>query len=408
MKKNLLKKIRELFILIVIIPLVFFLLVEGVIRLSGIDTDVVKSKKFKIGIPMWAHDDVNFVIAGDMYSQILDNELPVESAEWLNYFCEAKYVRYKMKPNVSVVVANSVNRLELEKGVKIHLKSNSQGFRTREIPFRKPKNVYRIVFLGDSTTFGWGVNQNERFSRYLEEILNSSKQKIRYETINLGMPGYTSSQGVSLFNRYVLKYSPDMVILSFGANDARKVPKRIKKQLKPPGWIKSLKNVLVNFKTYRLIRKILLSMTDPLDRPVKREAVGEQKVPLVTVEEFSQNLRYIIDQGKKRGISTVLLGLCCPIDYLAKMSVVGKKKGVVMMDGMHAMMKKIRAIEEGKRFSKLSQYYRDLYGNDVIKERRLLYVTSDTCHPNIIGHKIIAQALFKNVFQGDNPEQKVK
>jgi hypothetical protein len=199
-----------------------------------------------------------------------------------------------------------------------------------------------------------------------------------------------------------------MVILSFGANDARKVPRRIKRQLRQPGWIVGLKNVLSSFKTYRLFRKILLSITSPLERTITKIPVGEQKEPLVTVKEFSQNLKYIIDQGNRKGISTVLLGLCCPIDYLAIMSIVGKKKGVVMMDGMYVMMKQIRSIEEGKAYSKLGHYYQNLYGRDVLNKRRLLYVTSDTCHPNIIGHKIIAQALFKNIFPGKYIKHKSK
>lgn len=398
--RNLGKKVRELFLLLIVVPLFFFLIIEGIIRLSGINTETVISKKFKIGIPIWAYDDVNFAIAGDILQHILDNELPVESAEWMKCFTEAKYVYYKLKPNVSSYVTNTVNRMELKKGIKVKINSNSLGFRTAETPFEKPENVYRIVFLGDSATFGWGVNQEERFSHYLEEKLNSPQQKILYEAINLGIPGYTTHHAVALFDHYALRYSPDMVVLTFGANDARKIPERVKKILKQPGWIEKSKNFLGNFKTYRLLRKFLLSIYNPFDSVNKNN--NHKLVPFVTLKEFAQNLEYIIDKGEKRGISIVLLGLCCPIDYLAKMSAVGRRKGVVMMDGMYIMLKSIRSIQDGTNFTKLARHYQNLYGEEVLKDRRVLYVTSDTCHPNIIGHKIIAQALYEKLFRDPN------
>ena len=399
-ERNLWKKIKTIFILTVIIPLLFFLLIEVIIRISGINTDVVKSDTFKIDIPMWASNNINFFVAEDIYRQILDNKLPVESAEWMNYFVEAKYVRYKMKSNISVHVNNTINRMEIEKGIKVHIKTNSEGYRTREVPIKKGENVYRIVLLGDSSTFGWVVNQDERFSRFLEDQLNAVQEKIRFEVINYGIPGYTTYHGKAVFDRFALKYSPDMVILSFGANDGKPIPREVKKILKQKSWIEDLKYFLWNFKTYKLLRKIILSKVDPFDRLKKKQPDKVPTEPFISLDEFRKNLEYIIDKGKKKGAETVLLGLCCPVDYLAKMSAVGRRKGVVMIDGMHVLLQSLPSIKKEKKYRELLQYYRTLYGDDVLKNRRLLAVTNDTCHPNIIGHKVIASVLYDRVFKG--------
>ena len=399
-ERSIWRKIRTFFILTVIIPLFFFFLVEIIIRISGINTDVVKSDQFKIGVPVWASNEIDFFVAEDIYRQILDNKLPVESAEWMKYFVEAKYVRYKMKPDISIQIKNTVNRIEIEKGIKVNIKTNSEGYRTGDIQVRKGKNVFRIVCLGDSSTFGWGVNQNERFSHFLEERLNSEQNKIRYEVLNFGIPGYTTYHGMAVFNRYALKYSPDMVILSFGANDGKPVPEAAKKILKQKPWAESLKYFLWNFKTYKLLRKILLSKVNPFDKLKQKDSEKVPKEPFNTLEEFRKNIEYIIDRGKKRGIQTVLLGICCPVDYLAKMSAIGKRKGAVMIDGMHALIQNIPLIQEGKKYREMAGYYRELYGENILKERRILYVTNDTCHPNVIGHKIIADILFERVFKG--------
>lgn len=396
--KNVWRKLGELFILVLVVPLLFFVLVELIVRVSGIDTEVVKSDKFKIATPVWAANDFNFFAAEGLYRDIVHNNLPASAAEWMQYFEEARYVRYKMKPNLSVQCVNTVNRIELEKGIKVWLKSNSDGFRTRDIPVNKDENVYRIAVLGDSTAFGWGVNQQERFSDILEKKLNNSGGQYCYEILNFGIPGYTTFHGKEVFDRYVLKYSPDMVILSFGANDGKKISTAAKEIMQSRGLMEDIKYFLWNFKTYRLLRKIILARTNPFDNVSSNTGSREKKVPYATLQEFRGNLEYIVDNSLERGIQPVLLGLCCPIDYLAKMSALARTKKIVMLDGMQVLIRLVPGIQAGEIYPRLARYYRDLYGEDVLKERRLLYVTNDTCHPNTLGHQLIADILYERLF----------
>lgn len=396
-KRSIWKKMGEVAFLTLGIPLIFFILLETLIRFSGVNTEVVKSKNFQIEVPIWASNDINFFAAEGIYKQILDNTLSVESADWLNYFEEAPYVHYKLKPHISAYVTNTVNRIELEKGIKIFIKSNSEGFRTEEIPVQKGKNVYRIVLLGDSSTFGWGVNQDERFSRFLEDQLNSVQSSIRYEIINLGIPGYTTDHGIAAFRHYALKYSPDMMILSFGANDGKPVPQSAKKFLKQNPWIEDLQGFLRNFSTYKLMRKVLLSFYNPFDNLTEPYQRGPVE-PFVTFPEYQKNLEYLIDTGREKGIETVLLGLCCPKGYLDIMRRVAQNKNVPMIDGMHVLIQSIPDLQEEKRYPELVRYYKSLFGEESLKNRRLWYVTNDTCHPNVIGHKILAETLYDRIF----------
>ena len=39
------------------------------------------------------------------------------------------------------------------------VKINANGLRDEEIPFNKPEDEKRVLMLGDSVTFGWGVSQ---------------------------------------------------------------------------------------------------------------------------------------------------------------------------------------------------------------------------------------------------------
>jgi len=399
MIKKALKKLGELLLLTVVIPLFFLGLGELAVRLLPLDTEVVKSDSVKIATPVWAANDFNFFAAEGLYRDILDNDLPASAAEWMKYFQEARYVRYKMIPNISVRAVNTVNRIELEKGMTVLLESNSDGYRTAEIPREKAPGVYRIAVLGDSTAFGWGVEPQERYSRLLEDKLNAEGTGFRYEVMNFGIPGYTSYHGREVFDRYAMKYSPDMVIFTFGANDGKLITQGAKKMLQNKGVLDDVKYLLWNLKTYKLLRKWILSRTDPFAKKTGVTKTEEKKVPYATLQEYRSNLEYMIDRCSGQGIRPVLLGLCCPIEYLAKMTALGRSKHIPAFDGMGYLIKRIPDILNGKSYPDLALFYRQLYGEEVLQARRLLYVTNDTCHPNRLGHQLIADLLFERLFE---------
>ena len=48
---------------------------------------------------------------------------------------------------------------------------NSKGLRDREIAVQRRPGVFRILMLGDSLTFGWGVPQDSTIPKLLEKRL---------------------------------------------------------------------------------------------------------------------------------------------------------------------------------------------------------------------------------------------
>jgi hypothetical protein len=100
-----------------------------------------------------------------------------------------------------------------------YIKINSDGYRGQLYPKEKPEGVYRIVVLGDSFTFGQGLNITDTFTHILEEILNNKSNIMNYQVINLGVPGYSLYQNVEILEDKGIDYSPDLLILSYLAND---------------------------------------------------------------------------------------------------------------------------------------------------------------------------------------------
>lgn len=103
----------------------------------------------------------------------------------------------------------------------VQVTTNRLGFRGRDISLNKGMRVRRIAALGDSTTFGYGVGDQETFSHILEVRLNheSPPDSLRYEVINAGVSGHATVQGLRMFERKVLPYAPDIVLVSYAFND---------------------------------------------------------------------------------------------------------------------------------------------------------------------------------------------
>lgn len=86
----------------------------------------------------------------------------------------------------------------------------------------KPDDVYRIVTLGDSFTYGVFVNTSDNWTELLEDTLNKNfvcPPYKKFEVINLGYLAYDDKYEVERFKRRGEKYHPDLVIWFLMDND---------------------------------------------------------------------------------------------------------------------------------------------------------------------------------------------
>jgi lysophospholipase L1-like esterase len=97
--------------------------------------------------------------------------------------------------------------------------TNSRGFRGPEVEVPKPHGRLRIVALGDSVTFGWGVNDADTFCSQLERQLRARTPGLDVDVVNLAVPGYATRQEVALLERNLAELQPDVVLVGFYAND---------------------------------------------------------------------------------------------------------------------------------------------------------------------------------------------
>jgi lysophospholipase L1-like esterase len=95
---------------------------------------------------------------------------------------------------------------------------NSHGLRDDEISYNKPAGEKRVLVLGDSVTFGWGVSQGETFVDHMEYLLNELPGD-RWQVINSGVNGYNTEQEATYLRIEGMRYSPDFVLLVYVSND---------------------------------------------------------------------------------------------------------------------------------------------------------------------------------------------
>jgi lysophospholipase L1-like esterase len=87
--------------------------------------------------------------------------------------------------------------------------ANSAGFRDREFPPARAARL-RVIVLGDSFTFGWGVAQDEAWPKALERLFPAGE----IEIANLGQPGAGPAEYERIARRAVPMLRPDLVIVA--------------------------------------------------------------------------------------------------------------------------------------------------------------------------------------------------
>ncbi|MFH2098787.1 MAG: GDSL-type esterase/lipase family protein [Pseudomonadota bacterium] len=109
--------------------------------------------------------------------------------------------------------------IELPGRPSFHARSNSHGLRGPDFPTEKPPGEKRILFLGDSITFGLFLADEDSLPARVQAILAETGHS-EWRAVNGAVTGYTSQQGLLYLEKEGLSLTPDLVVACFGANDA--------------------------------------------------------------------------------------------------------------------------------------------------------------------------------------------
>jgi lysophospholipase L1-like esterase len=146
---------------------------------------------------------------------------PVAFERWWHFFVAESTATLKQ------VLQGDPRRLALARAIpgaeadlfESRVKINSLGFRGREIS-RDKGEAYRIVALGESTTFGFTLERSDQpWPEVLENLIRERAGVDReVEVINAGIPGLTLKDNLRRFSADIAPLKPDMILSYHGYN----------------------------------------------------------------------------------------------------------------------------------------------------------------------------------------------
>lgn len=174
---------------------------------------------------------------------------------------------------------------------------NDMGHLDRQVDPVKKKGVLRVISMGCSIT-GQGPPP---YSGYLNEYLNKEEPG-KWDAFNMGVHGYSTSQGLRLFQNRAAELKPDFVTIMYGWNDhwrsrsedSRRMAKRTSKIY---GLIyKALQKK--RFFQYIVTKNI----------PDYKNVLSDKEYVLrVPPEEYRKNLNEFIEEVRKIGAIPILI-----------------------------------------------------------------------------------------------------
>jgi lysophospholipase L1-like esterase len=160
----------------------------------------------------------------DLFVITSQQKAQVANAKQSGIFEGDPLLLWRLKPNLD----HAVWDFTILSTNSAHLRSQNSS----DVLKPKSPGALRIVCLGDSVTFGfrvpvvWPDKPTEYdptwlpFPMLLEQQLKSANPEKQIEVIDMAVPGYTSHQGLAWLRRDIDSLKPDLIVVSFGWNDA--------------------------------------------------------------------------------------------------------------------------------------------------------------------------------------------
>jgi len=324
--------------------LIFFLIGEAVIRISGAGSNP-KNLHF-----------------------LLNPEL-----SYPQFYLKDKTLFWKFRPNQTIK-----SNFFVEGVYQI----NSYGLRDLEFSKEKRAGTFRVICLGNSCTFGWRVKSDETYPKQLEKLLNEDLDYKKYEVINGGVTGYSSFQGKRFLREQILKYKPDIITICYGWNDLLPAAFGIedKNQKMAPQIFLDIQNLLGQTELYRFIRGLILSRFQ-----VKKTGSSSEMLPRVSPEDFVNNLLEIALIASQENIPVIFL--TTPIASLEAFWGPGKVSKTHQWHQVYNNVILNLPLSSGAYLIDVAALFenrKDVYDNP----------QDDFIHYNSAGHKLIAENLY--------------
>jgi len=266
---------------------------------------------------------------------------------------------------------------------------NSHGTRGREFEETKASNTIRVLCLGDSRTFGWGLKEEETYPELLAALLQKQNQSRKIEVINAGVNAWSYPQMLVYLRNTAIRYEPDILILGeanlwtqFSEKNSPEFVRKFMNRVR-------MKNILRRFATYHFIVEVKLKEFYERNRtrfiPVDpaQDTLFKQQQQSNPESLFRGTIEEICRLAQERRIKPVLL-------YLPSLDEAQSTNSTTVL-------KVKRELGESLNLPVV-----DLTPA-VRTNGKALYLEADPIHYNALGNSMIAQRLYESLMNAVVP-----
>jgi lysophospholipase L1-like esterase len=345
---------RRLFYIAIIYGF-FLLILVGVELVTRLTTTPVRSLELFVGTPQQ-----KMQVANEKQSGIFEGD---------------PLLLWRLKPNLDQVVWDFTV-----------LSTNAQSYRANYPIGAKPGGTFRIVCLGDSVTFGyrvpvvWPDKPTEYdpewlpYPMLLEKNLRKENPGKAIEAFPMAVPGYTSHQGLAWLRNEIDHLQPDMVIVSYGWNDASLSDVPDREAIRTDWYPVTVRWLIDHSQAFALTTRWLRSRNQPPSGKRPRP------VPRVAESEYLANMNAIVELAKSRGARVVVIG--------------APYRDATTNPSEAQLMKDYRTSLRIQMQQKQVPYLEVLELTEAAAPSNDGFF-GELIHPNHIGHRLIASELFE-------------
>jgi lysophospholipase L1-like esterase len=238
---------------------------------------------------------------------------------------------------------------------------DEHGFYTRDTEQVANNAELKIVTVGDSTTFGWGVDPGSTYSELLESLLPNAS------VINLGLNGYTSYQGYKILQKHGPLIRPNIIVVAFNRNDRRYVLKEdsidgdavFSRGPHPQELRQATQNTARKFYLFRVVKAVISKLGVPTAAATSPQPAAVDDIRTLPVrvspEHYRSNLTKIIQLAESWNASVIFLALNDNPAYTEHL-----RRGIELFEGSHydkAVRELLIALNLQDPFTELARKY---------------------------------------------------
>lgn len=270
--------------------------------------------------------------------------------------------------------------------------ANHWRMRGPDYPDEKAANVKRVIFVGDSSIFGYLLEWDETMSAHLETLREKRFPDTDYQIANCAVPGHTTLQSIYKLQRQCLAFQPDVVIIGNINSDGTRYTATDRERFYVPAF-GSAAATLQKFALYRTLRNLWLTRKVAQAGKVQAESIPQLNSPdapkgdkyRVPPDEYRENLHILAKLAKDAGAKPVFL-------LLPSLADVQGDPSFKANDPFRTAMREVAAEEGAPLADGAKQFMQMPYLEN-------LFI--DPVHPGTLGAKLLANL----IDQAMGPEQ---